>query len=342
MRSDLLEYYERELSFLRQMGAEFADKYPKVASRLQLEPDKCEDPHVETASRGVRVPRGARAPQDRRRIPGDHGIPPRNPLPDIPRARALDVRGPVRPERGSGEPADGPDDSQGIDARVRTRRRDPVPLPDRVPGHDLADRGARGPIRAGTGGHDRRPRRADDASPRPARPGGRRPFRAQGEDRRGRRAAALAAPVLPAGRRRRSSMRSTKRCSTTRSPSSCGPQASSPDSEAVRLGPEALRPVGFARRRDAPADAGSPLPGISRRPGVLHVSGEVPVRRPRRARAAPRGAAFADHARRADPAGAAVRRRTERLGADVPSARDAGRQPLLAARRADPCDAPHP
>ncbi len=43
----LLEYYERELSFLRQMGAEFAEKYPKVASRLQLEPDKCEDPHVE-------------------------------------------------------------------------------------------------------------------------------------------------------------------------------------------------------------------------------------------------------------------------------------------------------
>jgi type VI secretion system protein ImpG len=47
MRSELLEYYERELSILRQMGAEFADKYPKVASRLQLEPDKCEDPHVE-------------------------------------------------------------------------------------------------------------------------------------------------------------------------------------------------------------------------------------------------------------------------------------------------------
>src|SRR2546429_1691725 len=29
------------------MGAEFAAKYPKVASRLILEPDKCEDPHVE-------------------------------------------------------------------------------------------------------------------------------------------------------------------------------------------------------------------------------------------------------------------------------------------------------
>lgn len=47
MRDDLLLYYERELSFLRHMGAEFAAKYPKVASRLLLEPDKCEDPHVE-------------------------------------------------------------------------------------------------------------------------------------------------------------------------------------------------------------------------------------------------------------------------------------------------------
>lgn len=47
MRDELLLYYERELTFLRQMGVEFADKYPKIASRLSLEPDKCEDPHVE-------------------------------------------------------------------------------------------------------------------------------------------------------------------------------------------------------------------------------------------------------------------------------------------------------
>ncbi len=47
MRDQLLSYYERELGFFRQMGAEFADKYPKVAGRLLLEPDKCEDPHVE-------------------------------------------------------------------------------------------------------------------------------------------------------------------------------------------------------------------------------------------------------------------------------------------------------
>src|ERR1700694_1149831 len=47
VRDELLEYYERELTYLRQMGAEFAEKYPKVASRLLLEPTRCEDPHVE-------------------------------------------------------------------------------------------------------------------------------------------------------------------------------------------------------------------------------------------------------------------------------------------------------
>lgn len=47
MRDELLGYYERELSYLRQLGAEFAQKYPKIAARLQLEPDRCEDPHVE-------------------------------------------------------------------------------------------------------------------------------------------------------------------------------------------------------------------------------------------------------------------------------------------------------
>jgi type VI secretion system protein ImpG len=47
MRDELLDYYERELTFLRRMGADFAEKYPKIASRLLLEPDRCEDPHVE-------------------------------------------------------------------------------------------------------------------------------------------------------------------------------------------------------------------------------------------------------------------------------------------------------
>jgi len=46
MHEEMLEYYERELTYLRQMGGEFARKYPKVAGRLLLDPDRCDDPHV--------------------------------------------------------------------------------------------------------------------------------------------------------------------------------------------------------------------------------------------------------------------------------------------------------
>src|SRR5437764_6155779 len=47
MRDELLLYYERELDYLRKSAAQFAEKHPKVAARLVLEPTKCEDPHVE-------------------------------------------------------------------------------------------------------------------------------------------------------------------------------------------------------------------------------------------------------------------------------------------------------
>ncbi len=49
MRDDLLLYYERELNYLRQLGAEFAGKHPKIAGRLLLDADRgeSEDPHVE-------------------------------------------------------------------------------------------------------------------------------------------------------------------------------------------------------------------------------------------------------------------------------------------------------
>ncbi|MGH9947169.1 MAG: type VI secretion system baseplate subunit TssF [Pyrinomonadaceae bacterium] len=47
MRDELLGYYERELVFLRRMGADFARKYPKIAARLQIDEEKIEDPHVE-------------------------------------------------------------------------------------------------------------------------------------------------------------------------------------------------------------------------------------------------------------------------------------------------------
>ena len=47
MLDDLLPYYEKELSHLRFLGQEFAQQYPKIASRLLIEGDNCEDPHTE-------------------------------------------------------------------------------------------------------------------------------------------------------------------------------------------------------------------------------------------------------------------------------------------------------
>lgn len=52
MSGALFEYYERELEYLRNAGSEFADKYPRVARRLQLEQSKCDDPHVERLLEG--------------------------------------------------------------------------------------------------------------------------------------------------------------------------------------------------------------------------------------------------------------------------------------------------
>jgi type VI secretion system protein ImpG len=52
VRDELLAYYERELTFLRQIGAEFAEKYPKVANRLVLGHTGSEDPHVERLLEG--------------------------------------------------------------------------------------------------------------------------------------------------------------------------------------------------------------------------------------------------------------------------------------------------
>lgn len=42
----LLSYYNRELAYLRKLGAEFAEQHPKIAGRLRLDRDTVEDPHV--------------------------------------------------------------------------------------------------------------------------------------------------------------------------------------------------------------------------------------------------------------------------------------------------------
>ncbi len=46
-RDDLLEFYQRELQYLRNAGTDFARTYPKIAGRLELGPDGSADPHVE-------------------------------------------------------------------------------------------------------------------------------------------------------------------------------------------------------------------------------------------------------------------------------------------------------
>jgi type VI secretion system protein ImpG len=47
MSDELLPFYNRELSFIRRLGAEFARTHPKIAGRLRLGTDASEDPHVE-------------------------------------------------------------------------------------------------------------------------------------------------------------------------------------------------------------------------------------------------------------------------------------------------------
>jgi type VI secretion system protein ImpG len=50
--SRLLEYYNRELRYLRELGGEFARDYPKVAGRLGLDEFECADPYVERLLEG--------------------------------------------------------------------------------------------------------------------------------------------------------------------------------------------------------------------------------------------------------------------------------------------------
>ena len=44
--SDALGYYMRELAYIREQGAEFARRYPKIAGRLRIGPDQADDPMV--------------------------------------------------------------------------------------------------------------------------------------------------------------------------------------------------------------------------------------------------------------------------------------------------------
>src|SRR6185295_9765854 len=52
MDPKILRYYNRELQHVREMGAEFAREYPKIAGRLGLEGIEVADPYVERLLEG--------------------------------------------------------------------------------------------------------------------------------------------------------------------------------------------------------------------------------------------------------------------------------------------------
>ncbi|WP_434779536.1 type VI secretion system baseplate subunit TssF [Neisseria sp. Ec49-e6-T10] len=52
MNRHFLNYYNKELAFLRDLGVEFAERYPKIAGRLGLNAPEIEDPYVERLLEG--------------------------------------------------------------------------------------------------------------------------------------------------------------------------------------------------------------------------------------------------------------------------------------------------
>ena len=47
LQDDLVDYYRREMSYLRESGDHFAQRYPKVAQRLSFNGSESKDPHTE-------------------------------------------------------------------------------------------------------------------------------------------------------------------------------------------------------------------------------------------------------------------------------------------------------
>ena len=52
MDPKFLKYYNQELDFIRRMGGEFAEEFPKIAGRLGLDAFDCSDPYVERLLEG--------------------------------------------------------------------------------------------------------------------------------------------------------------------------------------------------------------------------------------------------------------------------------------------------
>ena len=156
MSDELLPFYNRELAFIRRLGAEFAQSHPKIAGRLRLGPDTAEDPHVE------RLIEAFAYLNARMRFKLEDDLPEitdallgvlyphyQAPMPSMAIVQFVLDRG---QERTGGRICDpggrGPGD--------RADRRRAVPVPHLLPDHALADRGDLG--RRGGRPFARRPR----------------------------------------------------------------------------------------------------------------------------------------------------------------------------------------
>ena len=52
MNETFLKLYEEELGHIRDLGADFGNQYPKIAGRLGLSRESCDDPFVERMIEG--------------------------------------------------------------------------------------------------------------------------------------------------------------------------------------------------------------------------------------------------------------------------------------------------
>ncbi len=52
MSDELLQYYDNELRYVKELAGEFAEAYPKIAGRLRISKEAVEDPHVERLIEG--------------------------------------------------------------------------------------------------------------------------------------------------------------------------------------------------------------------------------------------------------------------------------------------------
>ena len=85
----LLRHYEAELSYLRDMGAEFAAEFPKIAARLDIANTEVADPYVERLLEGFAFLAARIQLKMEFGIPDLHAITVADGLPALRRAHAL-------------------------------------------------------------------------------------------------------------------------------------------------------------------------------------------------------------------------------------------------------------